>query len=50
MERLARAWGQESRFGELADPAIDRLYILATLIVLYLRDAIPLWVIAALVS
>ena len=46
--KIARAWGQESRFGELADPAIDRLYILATLIVLYLRDAIPLWVIALL--
>ncbi len=46
--KLARAWGQESRFGELADPAIDRLYILATLTVLYLRDAIPLWVIAVL--
>ena len=37
--KLARAWGQESRFGEIADPAIDRLYIVATLIVLYLRDA-----------
>ena len=48
--KLARAWGQESRFGELADPAIDRLYIIATLIVLYLRDAIPLWVIAVLLG
>jgi cardiolipin synthase len=48
--KLARAWGQESRFGELADPAIDRLYILATLIVLYLREAIPLWVIAVLLA
>lgn len=47
--KIARAWGQESRFGELADPAIDRLYIVATLIVLYLRDAIPLWVIVVLV-
>jgi cardiolipin synthase len=46
--KLARAWGQESRFGELADPAIDRIYIVATLIVLYLRDAIPFWVIALL--
>jgi cardiolipin synthase len=46
--KLARAWGQESRFGELADPAIDRIYIVATLIVLSLRDAIPLWVIAVL--
>jgi cardiolipin synthase len=48
--KLARAWGQESRFGELADPAIDRLYIVATLIVLYLRDAIPFWVIAVLLA
>jgi cardiolipin synthase len=48
--KLARAWGQESRFGELADPAIDRLYIVATLIVLYMRDAIPLWVIAILLA
>jgi len=48
--KLARAWGQESRFGEIADPAIDRLYIVATLIVLYLRDAIPLWVIAVLLG
>ena len=48
--KLARAWGQESRLGELADPAIDRLYILSTLIVLYLREAIPLWVIALLLA
>jgi len=48
--KLARAWGQESRFGELADPAIDRLYIIATLIVLYLRDAVPLWLIAVLLG
>jgi cardiolipin synthase len=48
--KLARAWGQESRFGELADPAIDRLYIVATLIVLYLREAIPLWVILILLA
>ena len=48
--KLARAWGQESRFGELADPAIDRLSIIATLIVLYLREAIPLWVIAVLLA
>jgi len=47
--KIARAWGQESRFGELADPAIDRLYIVATLIVLYIREAIPLWVIVLLV-
>jgi cardiolipin synthase len=48
--KLARAWGQESRFGELADPAIDRLYIVATLIVLYVRGAIPIWVIVLLLA
>jgi cardiolipin synthase len=48
--KLARLWNQTSRFGELADPAIDRIYILATLIVLYLRDALPLWVIVLLLG
>jgi cardiolipin synthase len=48
--KLARAWNQTSRFGELADPAIDRLYIVATLIVLYLREALPLWVILILIG
>ena len=48
--KLARAWGQTSRFGEIADPTIDRLYILAVLIALYLRDAVPLWLIATLLG
>ena len=48
--KLARLWNQTSRFGELADPAIDRVYILATLIVLYLRDALPLWILFALIG
>ncbi|CAN2238096.1 CDP-alcohol phosphatidyltransferase family protein [Candidatus Planktophila versatilis] len=48
--KLARALHQESRFGEIADPTIDRLYIAATIIVLYIRDAIPLWVILVLVA
>lgn len=47
--KLARAWNQTSRFGELADPAIDRIYIVATLVVLYLREALPLWIIVALI-
>ena len=47
--KLARAWNQTSRFGEWADPAIDRMYIVATLIVLYLREALPLWVILILI-
>ncbi len=48
--KIARAWGQESRFGELADPAIDRLYILATLLVLLAREALPLWIVIVLLG
>ena len=47
--KLARAWNQTSRFGELADPAIDRLYILATLIVFLIRDIVPAWMIVLLI-
>jgi len=48
--KLARALGQESKLGEILDPTIDRLYIISTLIVLYMREAIPLWLIATLVA
>jgi cardiolipin synthase len=48
--KLARALGQESKLGEILDPTIDRLYIVSTLIVLYIRDAIPLWLIITLVA
>ena len=48
--KLARALGQESKLGEILDPTIDRLYILATLIVLYMREAIPLWLIVTLIA
>jgi cardiolipin synthase (CMP-forming) len=47
--KLARALGQESKLGEILDPTIDRLYIVATLVALYIREAVPLWLIAALV-
>jgi cardiolipin synthase (CMP-forming) len=40
---LARKLNQTSRLGALLDPAADRLYILATLLGLVLRDVIPLW-------
>jgi cardiolipin synthase (CMP-forming) len=39
---LARSWGQISRLGQLLDPAVDRLYILAAVLGLTLRDIIPL--------
>ena len=48
--KIARAWNQTSRFGEIADPTIDRMYILAVLIALYIRDAIPLWLVVVIVG
>ncbi|CAB4861283.1 MAG: CDP-diacylglycerol--glycerol-3-phosphate 3-phosphatidyltransferase [Actinobacteria bacterium] len=48
--KLARAWGQTSRLGEIADPAIDRLYILAILMVFLIQGVLPLWLIALLIT
>ena len=47
---LARAWHQESRLGELLDPAADRLYILSTLLGLAYRDLIPWWLVVVVVA
>ena len=40
---LARAWHQTSRIGQMLDPIADRLYILAVLIALALREIVPWW-------
>lgn len=40
---LARRLGQYSALGELLDPVADRLYILAVVVGLALRDVIPWW-------
>jgi cardiolipin synthase len=48
--KIARAWNQQSRLGELLDPTADRLYIAATLIALAVRAIIPWWLVALLVS
>jgi cardiolipin synthase len=48
--KIARRWNQMSRVGQLLDPAADRLYILATLIGLTVRDVVPLWLTVALVG
>jgi cardiolipin synthase len=48
--KIARAWGQTSKLGTLLDPAADRLYILATLIGLTVRDVVPLWLTLLLVG
>ncbi len=47
--KIARAWHQQSRFGEMLDPAADRLYIAATLIALALRAIIPWWLLGLLI-
>ena len=46
--RIARATGQISKLGQLLDPLADRLYIIATLVGLLLRDIIPLWLVVLL--
>jgi len=48
--KIARSWNQMSKVGALLDPAADRLYILATLIGLTVRDVVPLWVTLVLVG
>jgi cardiolipin synthase len=45
---LARRLDQYSTLGEILDPVADRLYILAVVVGLFLRDIIPWWVAIAL--
>jgi cardiolipin synthase len=47
---LARALNQQSRIGEILDPAADRLYIAATIIGLAIRGIIPWWLVVILVA
>ena len=47
---LARRLDQRSRLGVLLDPLVDRLYILATLVGLAMRDIIGWWLVAILVG
>jgi cardiolipin synthase (CMP-forming) len=48
--KLARWLDQSSRLGELLDPTVDRLYILATLATFLIRGIVPWWVVALLVG
>jgi len=41
---LARRLGQTSTVGQVLDPVADRLYILAVVVALALREVIPWWV------
>lgn len=47
---LARRLGQVSRFGQLFDPLVDRLYILAAVLALTVREFVPWQFTAALLA
>jgi cardiolipin synthase len=47
---VARRWDQASQLGAILDPVADRLYILAVVIGLGLREIMPLWFILALLA
>jgi cardiolipin synthase (CMP-forming) len=46
--KLARMLNQQSRLGQLLDPAADRLYIAVTIIALAVRGIIPWWLFGAI--
>jgi len=48
--KLARWFDQASRFGELLDPAADRLYTFCTLVAFVVRGIVPWWFAAVLVG
>src|SRR5580692_10980113 len=48
--KIARALNQQSRLGELLDPAADRLYIVATIVALAVRAIIPWWLVGVLAA
>ena len=47
---IARRFGQESEIGRLLDPAVDRLYIIAVIIGLALREIVPWWLVIGLLA
>jgi cardiolipin synthase (CMP-forming) len=48
--KLARMLNQQSRLGQVLDPAADRLYIAATIIALAVRGIIPWWLFGAIAA
>ncbi len=48
--KIARLLNQSSRLGELLDPAVDRLYMVTTLIAFGVRGLVPWWIIAILLA
>jgi cardiolipin synthase (CMP-forming) len=48
--KIARALHQESKLGQVLDPAADRLYIAATVVALAVRAIIPWWLVGLLAA
>jgi cardiolipin synthase (CMP-forming) len=48
--KIARLLNQSSKFGELLDPAVDRLYMVVVPIAFGLRGIVPWWIIAILLA
>jgi cardiolipin synthase (CMP-forming) len=48
--KIARALNQQSRLGQVLDPAADRLYIAATVVALAIRAIIGWWLVAVLAA
>lgn len=47
---VARHFNQVSRLGQLLDPAVDRLFILSTLLGLGWVDVLPWWLVAVIIA
>ena len=47
---LARKLNQYSDLGAFLDPLADRLYIVASLVVLLIRELVPVWVVVVIVA
>jgi cardiolipin synthase (CMP-forming) len=47
---LARRLNQQSELGALLDPLADRLYIIATIVALAIRDIIPWWLVVVVLA
>ena len=48
--KVARVLKQESKLGAMLDPAIDRLFIAASVYVLWQREIFPIWLVALLLG
>jgi cardiolipin synthase (CMP-forming) len=48
--KIARALNQQSRLGQVLDPAADRLYIVSTIAALAIRAIIPWWLVGLLAA